>query len=125
MEQYEGIMVLATNHSNFLDEAFRRRITYSVNLPSPDAETRSRLWRLAFPEGVEIGEDVDFGQLAEEHEFTGSSIRYVAQQAMFTAAILQSPVTLECIHTALKLMMERDCQGYKDGSLQGCFTRLL
>lgn len=125
MEQYEGIMVLATNHSNFFDEAFRRRITYSINLPSPDAETRSRLWRLAFPEGVEIAEDVDFDQLAREHEFTGSSIKYVAQQAMFTAAILQSPVTLECIHTGLKLMMERDCQGYKDGSLQACFTRLL
>ena len=125
MEQYEGIMVLATNHSNFFDEAFRRRITYSINLPSPDAETRSRLWKLAFPEGVEIAEDVDFDQLAREHEFTGSSIKYVAQQAMFTAAILQSPVTLECIHTGLKLMMERDCQGYKDGSLQACFTRLL
>lgn len=125
MEQYEGIMVLATNHSNFFDEAFRRRITYSINLPSPDVETRSRLWRLAFPEGVEIAEDVDFDQLAREHEFTGSSIKYVAQQAMFTAAILQSPVTLECIHTGLKLMMERDCQGYKDGSLQACFTRLL
>ena len=125
MEQYEGIMVLATNHSNFFDEAFRRRITYSINLPSPDAETRSRLWRLAFPEGIEIAADVDFDQLAREHEFTGSSIKYVAQQAMFTAAILQSPVTLECIHTGLKLMMERDCQGYKDGSLQACFTRLL
>ena len=125
MEQYEGIMVLATNHSNFFDEAFRRRITYSINLPAPDAETRSRLWRLAFPEGVEIAGDVDFDQLAREHEFTGSSIKYIAQQAMFTAAILQSPVTLECIHTGLKLMLERDCQGYKDGSLQACFTRLL
>ena len=125
MEQYEGIMVLATNHSNFFDEAFRRRITYSINLPAPDAETRSRLWRLAFPEGVEIAADVDFDQLAREHEFTGSSIKYVAQQAMFTAAILQSPVTMECIYTGLKLMMERDCQGYKDGSLQACFTRLV
>ena len=125
MEQYEGIMVLATNHSNFFDEAFRRRITYSINLPAPDAETRSRLWRLAFPEGVEIAADVDFDHLAREHEFTGSSIKYVAQQAMFTAAILQSPVTMECIYTGLKLMMERDCQGYKDGSLQACFTRLL
>lgn len=125
MEQYEGIMVLATNHSNFFDEAFRRRITYSINLPAPDAETRSRLWRLAFPEGVEIAADVDFDHLAREHEFTGSSIKYVAQQAMFTAAILQSPVTMECIYTGLKLMMERDCQGYKDGSLQACFTRLV
>lgn len=125
MEQYEGIMVLATNHSNFFDEAFRRRITYSINLPAPDAETRSRLWRLAFPEGVEIAADVDFDQLAREHEFTGSSIKYVAQQAMFTAAVLQSPVTMECIYTGLKLMMERDCQGYKDGSLQACFTRLV
>lgn len=125
MEQYEGIMVLATNHSNFFDEAFRRRITYSINLPAPDAETRSRLWRLAFPEGVEIAADVDFDHLAREHEFTGSSIKYVAQQAMFTAAVLQSPVTMECIYTGLKLMMERDCQGYKDGSLQACFTRLV
>ena len=27
MEQYDGIMILATNHSNFFDDAFRRRIT--------------------------------------------------------------------------------------------------
>lgn len=125
MEQYEGIMILATNHSNFFDEAFRRRITYSINLPAPDEETRSRLWQLAFPEGTEIAADVDFGQLAREHEFTGSSIKYVAQQAMYTAVALQSPITAECINTGLKLLAERDCQGYKDVNIQACFTRLL
>lgn len=125
MEQYDGIMILATNHSNFFDEAFRRRITYSINLPAPDAETRIRLWQLAFPEGTEIAGDVDFDQLAREHEFTGSSIKYVAQQAMYTAAALQTPVTAECIYTGLKLLEERDCQGYKDAGIQACFTRLL
>ena len=68
---------------------------------------------------------MDFDQLAREHEFTGSSIKYVAQQAMYTAAALQGPVTAECIYTGLKLMAERDCQGYKDVSIQACFTRLL
>lgn len=125
MEQYDGIMVLATNHSNYFDEAFRRRITYSINLPAPDEETRHRLWLKAFPEGVEIDRDVDFALLAKEHEFTGSSIKYVVQQALYTAAILNCKVNMECIHTGLKLMEERDCLGYKDSRLQGCYTSLL
>lgn len=125
MEQYDGIMILATNHSNFFDEAFRRRITYAMNLPAPDEQTRSRIWRSAFPEEMEIAEEVDFDELAAEHEFTGSTIKYIAQQAMYTAAALGTPVTTECIHTALKLMKERDCQAYKDENMQTYFTRLL
>ncbi|MBR3306352.1 MAG: ATP-binding protein [Lachnospiraceae bacterium] len=103
MEQYDGVIVLATNHKNNFDEAFFRRITYIIQVPMPDEETRAKIWRGIFPPETEVAGDVDFDELASLYELSGSNIKYIAIEAAFAAAILGTPVDRSCILTALKL----------------------
>ena len=62
IEDYEGVVVLATNLRSNIDDAFLRRIDVVVDFPSPDAATRRRLWRALLPArgAGRDGVDLDF-----------------------------------------------------------------
>jgi len=47
IEEYEGVVILATNLRQNLDEAFSRRIVTVIDFPSADEDCRLRLWNLA------------------------------------------------------------------------------
>ena len=49
LEEYEGVVILATNLRQNLDEAFTRRIRFVVEFPFPEADSRARIWRALFP----------------------------------------------------------------------------
>ncbi len=86
MEEYEGIVILATNYIQNLDEAFRRRINFFIEFPFPDEECRRRLWEKAFPEETLMAEIPDYAFLAKQFELSGSNIKNIALQAAFFAA---------------------------------------
>jgi AAA+ superfamily predicted ATPase len=84
LEQYEGIVLLATNFQQNIDEAFMRRLQDSVDFPFPDEDARKQIWRLQFPARAPVG-DLDFGALAT-HRMAGGAIRNAAQYAAYRAA---------------------------------------
>lgn len=85
MEAHNGISILATNAVQNFDEAFKRRISYMISLPMPDAETRKRLWRKVFPPQAPLDQDcLDF--FAQRFELSGSAIKNVALTAAYLAA---------------------------------------
>ena len=49
MEEHEGVVILASNLSKNLDQAFARRMHYVVEFPRPDTALRERLWQGMFP----------------------------------------------------------------------------
>jgi SpoVK/Ycf46/Vps4 family AAA+-type ATPase len=44
MEAYDGIAIPATNLRQNLDEAFVRRLAFTVHFPLPDEKSRQRIW---------------------------------------------------------------------------------
>jgi len=86
MEAYDGLVVLTSNLSKNMDEAFVRRMHFTVEFPYPDAEERQRIWAIAFPEQAPLRADVDLDLLAERYRLTGGNIRNVALTAAFLAA---------------------------------------
>ena len=44
LERHDGIVVLATNIETAIDDAFKRRLLYKVELPMPDAPARAQIW---------------------------------------------------------------------------------
>lgn len=87
MEDFPGIVILATNLRGNLDEAFARRFQSMIHFPMPGPEQRLRLWRESF-EGQKFGlaPDVDLPRLARDHELSGGGIinvlRYAALRAV-------------------------------------------
>ena len=86
MEEYDGIVVLATNLRQNLDEAFLRRMHVIVEFPVPDEEHRRLIWEGAFPREAPLDAAVDFRLLARELTMAGGNIRNIALAAAFRAA---------------------------------------
>jgi hypothetical protein len=86
IEEYEGVVILASNLSKNIDDAFARRMHYVVEFPLPDEHHRERLWRGMLPPQVPLGEDVDLQFIARQFALTGGDICNVALDAAFLAA---------------------------------------
>jgi SpoVK/Ycf46/Vps4 family AAA+-type ATPase len=107
IEEYEGIVILASNLSQNIDLAFSRRMHYVVEFPLPDEAHRERLWRGMFPAEVPLGEDVDFQFLARQFSIPGGDIRNVALEAAFLAAQTGKVVTMRQLATAVARQMRK------------------
>lgn len=86
IEEYSGVVVLATNLRQNIDEAFQRRIHVVVEFPLPDAESRRRIWGRLLPESSRdsVGED-ELREIAQRFELTGGNIRNVVLDACYRA----------------------------------------
>jgi hypothetical protein len=123
IEQYQGLVVLATNFPKNLDEAFLRRLHYVVEFPFPDELARERIWRLHLSGKAPKDPDLDFGFLATHFPVSGGSIRNVVVEAAFLAVEergVQGPISIDHIIEALrheyqkqgKLVMKTDLGRY-------------
>ncbi|CAI6033039.1 unnamed protein product [Clonostachys chloroleuca] len=45
LEYYQGILILTTNHANFIDQAFQSRIHLSLQYDAPDIAARKSIWQ--------------------------------------------------------------------------------
>lgn len=86
MDSFDGVVILASNLGQNIDDAFQRRLQFVVNFPPPETEDRYRIWRRIWPPAAPLAEDIDFRFLAEQFKFSGGSIRNIALQAAFLAA---------------------------------------
>jgi ATP-dependent 26S proteasome regulatory subunit len=86
MEEYEGVVILATNFRKNMDDAFVRRIHFTVEFPFPNEGDRRRIWGSIWPTPAPLDESVDLDLLAGRFELTGGSIRNIALAAAFLAA---------------------------------------
>jgi hypothetical protein len=82
IEDFPGIILLATNMKTNLDDAFLRRFQASVPFPMPDAQQRMQLWENMLPLHWLDGNMVDLKKISLEYEMAGGAIanviRYVA-----------------------------------------------
>ncbi len=101
LEQYEGIVILATNLKKNIDDAFMRRMRYIVEFPQPTQELRLEIWRSVFAPEVPLG-NVDLEFLAEQFELTGGSIKNIALNATFLAASDNRPVGIKDILLSIR-----------------------
>ena len=85
MEEYNGVVILATNFVQNFDEAFKRRMRFIIDFPFPDVSLRRELWRKAFPEKAPL-DHIDFDYLVERFELSGSNIKNIALHSAYLAA---------------------------------------
>jgi len=86
MEEYEGVVILATNFRKNMDEAFVRRLHFTVEFPLPNEEDRQRIWQGVWPEDTPRDPSLDLDLFARRFQFTGGNIRNIALAAAFLAA---------------------------------------
>lgn len=80
LEKHEGIVILATNRVDALDEALERRIALILEFKLPDLGQRENIWKKLIPEKLPLGKGVTHEKLAE-HVLTGGQIKNVLLNA--------------------------------------------
>lgn len=85
VEDFSGVVILATNLKANMDIAFTRRFQSIIYFPAPNFEQRHKLWSNAFSGKVKVSDDVDFEALAHEFEVTGGSIINILRYCSLTA----------------------------------------
>lgn len=86
LESHSGLVILATNNRNHLDDAFSRRFTFITSFKFPDEKQREIMWRKIWPEGISVHPEIDFFKLARKAELTGANIRNIALLSTWLAA---------------------------------------
>ncbi|SDX51065.1 ATPase family associated with various cellular activities (AAA) [Hydrobacter penzbergensis] len=81
VEDYPGLLILASNFKNNLDEAFLRRFHSVVHFPMPNTAERHHLWKKTMPAGLQHDGSVNLLELADQFELTGASILNAVQFA--------------------------------------------
>jgi SpoVK/Ycf46/Vps4 family AAA+-type ATPase len=94
MEEYSGVVILATNLKMNLDEAFLRRLHFVVDFPMPEEVDRLRIWKSTIPPQLPLSDDVDLAFLARQLKIAGGNIRNIVLAAAFLAADERTPVSM-------------------------------
>jgi AAA+ superfamily predicted ATPase len=74
IEDFPGVVILASNLRANIDEAFTRRFQSIIHFKMPAAEERYHLWKGAFSGKCTLHDDIDLYKIAEEYELAGGSI---------------------------------------------------
>ena len=81
IEDYNGLVILASNLKTNIDNAFLRRFQSVIHFPNPDEHERLLLWQRSFPKNVVFEEQVNLEQIASKYEVSGAIIMNIVQHA--------------------------------------------
>jgi SpoVK/Ycf46/Vps4 family AAA+-type ATPase len=105
METYDGVTLLATNLAQGVDEAFKRRVRFTVEFEMPEAPERLRLWKSMFPPEAPLATEIDWDRLAQRYEMAGGYIKKAAVRAALMAVErgLHEPISFADLDRAAQL----------------------
>ncbi len=85
VEDFPGVVILATNLRSNMDEAFARRFQSAIYFPLPDAPQRELLWQKLFADRTVLAPEVRLAALADAHVLAGGALLNVAVSAAIRA----------------------------------------
>lgn len=85
VEDFPGLIILASNAKNNIDSAFIRRFNAIVHFPMPDAAERLKIWQANVPALVPLADEVQLRYFADKIELSGSAITNIMQYAALVA----------------------------------------
>jgi len=94
IEEFPGVVILASNLKGNLDEAFSRRFQSMIYFPMPAPAERLRLWQQAFGGSAKLDKAVNLEDLAEKYALAGGSITNVLRYSVLTSLRHNRAVTL-------------------------------
>jgi hypothetical protein len=109
LDDFAGLVVLATNLRDKIDAAFTRRFHVVIAFPRPHEKERRKIWDRVFPPGMPIGE-LDTAALARL-DLTGAGITSAAETAALLAARDGAPaVTMSYVVRAIARQYQREAR---------------
>ncbi|WP_324679462.1 ATP-binding protein [Hymenobacter sp. GOD-10R] len=102
IEEFPGVIILATNLKDNIDSAFIRRFQSIIYFPTPNINKRTKLWKQAFNGSYELHKDINFELLAEKYDISGGVIINVLRYCILSAMQHKRAIRQDDILTGLK-----------------------
>ncbi|PKN63123.1 MAG: AAA family ATPase [Deltaproteobacteria bacterium HGW-Deltaproteobacteria-15] len=96
IEDFAGVVILASNFIGNMDEAFMRRFQAAVHFPMPNVEERHRLWRDSLSKKCLLEKGLKLDELSCRYELSGGAIMNVVRYASLMALAEGSNVIRHC-----------------------------
>lgn len=112
VNEYDDLILFASNFITNYDPAFMRRISDHIKFELPDEDSRAKLWRLYVPQKMPT--DVDIVKLAEKYPgISGADISSAVLNASLHAARQDADMVA---HSCFEEAVERIIQSKTDNS---------
>ncbi len=104
IENYNGMVILASNLKQNLDNAFMRRFQSIVHFPKPAKIERGLIWQKTVPQDLPLDDAIDLQLLVDRYELTASQISNVVQSCFIDAiAANEKVITHEILMKNMRL----------------------
>ena len=90
VEEFPGLVILASNFKSNMDDAFLRRFQSIIHFPMPEAPERQKLWEQSFSKKSKPEKQVDFKEIAKKYKLAGGSIINVVRYASLMSVARKS-----------------------------------
>ena len=102
VEGYNGLVILASNRRNNIDEAFARRFQSIIQFSMPKADERKKIWAKTVPARMQFEEDIDWQMIASRFELSGAGILNVVHYcAVESLANPSEPINAKRLEAAI------------------------
>jgi hypothetical protein len=81
IEDFPGLLILASNLKSNMDDAFLRRFHTIIHFSAPNAQERLKLWEKAFPASCKPEPSIQLRDLADKYELNGAAILNIIHYA--------------------------------------------
>ncbi|MGZ3751065.1 MAG: ATP-binding protein, partial [Bacteroidia bacterium] len=81
IEDYPGLLILASNLKSNMDDAFLRRFHTIIHFSPPNAAERLKLWEKAMPDSYQPEPSMSLKELADKFELNGAAILNIVHYA--------------------------------------------
>jgi ATP-dependent 26S proteasome regulatory subunit len=120
MEEHDGTVILASNFRKNMDDAFLRRLHFTIEFPLPDDKSREDIWRKTFPEETPVENDLDFAFLSK-FKIAGGNIKNIVLAASFLAAENSEAVAMEHLIRATKREFQKIGKLFTESDFGECY----
>ncbi|TRX58285.1 ATP-binding protein [Fulvivirga sp. M361] len=95
VEDYPGLIVLASNLKSNMDKAFLRRFQSIIYFPMPGPEERYELWQKAFADVLQLESTINLRKISKDYELSGAAIGNILRYCTLMALKRSSPEVKE------------------------------
>ena len=116
VEEFDGLIILASNFKVNMDEAFLRRFNAIIRFPFPKEAERTAIWRKSFPENIQFEKGFDLPEMLGKFELAGGSIINVVHHACLKM-LAKGPeriILLEDVLQGIRREVEKEGKVFKN-----------
>lgn len=109
IEDFPGIVILATNLKDNIDDAFTRRFQSMIEFKMPAAPERYTLWQQSFSPKLPLHTDVNLEHIAEKYQISGGLMMNVVRKCTLQAVSKQqNSITQQSLETTIRKELQKE-----------------